>query len=99
MAGFDAGKLSSPKDRIYIGGKIRRLSFIVFKEICCGETEHYGKYGAGIGADTITKISCFPSYSIRISNWSMYFTFNNEKHWKILCFINMAICFLGFLFF
>jgi len=34
---------SSPKDRIYMGGKIRRISFIVFKEISCGETEHYGK--------------------------------------------------------
>ena len=43
-ANIDSGKEASPKDRIYIGGKIRRLSFIVFKEICCGETEHYGKY-------------------------------------------------------
>jgi hypothetical protein len=36
-----SGKQSSPKDRNYIGGKIRILSFIVFKEIRCGETEQW----------------------------------------------------------
>jgi len=51
---------------------MRRLSFIVFKEICCGETEHYGKDSSILIWSTLLELLASSLEAVAYQNITMH---------------------------